>query len=327
MFQTSLLVVAGLLVTACAPIDEAPDLDQDTDLNADTDEELHTAPPIDTAVEPFDCSTVPPGPRPYTQLDGLHAAEDFAFDAKGHLISHHDQALFRQEYPPGSVTPFATTEGGGGGPASLRMLSSGDLVYANVDTATLYRVAPSGASTVLYGALGYPTGIDIHPTGKVFLADMRGIMRIDPDNGEMELILEPGEISMPNGMTFSADYSTLYIGNNSGIFAVPVDAEGSPTGAPEVFTSETSYTELLGMGVDRCDNVYVLRGGSELLRYSADGAGPEVLLEFPERRMMTNLQWGSGIGGWDAKTIYITDRDHSSPAYYELDVQVPSKIY
>jgi len=327
MSRSSLLGVAGLLVTACAPIEEAPDLNQDTDQNTDTDEELDTAPPIDTGPEPFDCSTVPPGPRPYKRLTGLHAAEDFAFDAKGYLISHHDTALFRQEYPPGSVTPFATTEGGAGGPASLRMLSSGDLVYANVDTATLYRVAPNGASTVLYGALGYPTGIDIHPTGKIFLADVRGIMRIDPDDGEVEILIGPGEFSMPNGMSFSADYSTLYIGHTMGISAVPVDADGTPTGAPEEFASETSYTQTLGMGVDRCDNVYLLRGGSELVRYAADGTGPEVLLEFGDHREMTNLQWGSGVGGWDANKIYITDRDASNPAYYELNVQVPSKFY
>ena len=42
---------------------------------------------------------------------------------------------------------------------------------------------------------------------------------------------------------------------------------------------------------------------------------------------MTNLQWGSGIGGWAADKIYITDRNFSTPTYYEVDVGVGSKPY
>jgi len=40
---------------------------------------------------------------------------------------------------------------------------------------------------------------------------------------------------------------------------------------------------------------------------------------------MTNLQWGSGIGGWDDRSIYITDRGNA--AFYEVAVGVPAKGY
>ena len=298
----------------------------DDDDTTPGDDDDTTADDDDDTVS-FDCDALPPGPRPYATLTDLYASEDFCFDDGGHLISHDVNALFRQEYPPGTATPFAVTDGGPGGPASMRMLSTGDLVYANVDTSTLYRVATDGGTTVIYGALGYATGIDIHPDGTVFLADLMGIMRFDPYGKTMEILIESGALSMPNGMTFSEDYSTLYIGTMNGIYAVSVDAAGTPTGAPQLWAESPDGGELLGMGVDRCGNVYALHDGQRLLRFDAETAAPETLMDLQAYGWMTNLQWGSGLGGWQSTAIYITDRNASAPVYYEVDVGVPSKIY
>ncbi len=305
--------------------DDDTTADDDDDATAGDDDDATPGDDDDTVS--FDCDALPPGPRPYTTLTDLYASEDFCFDDAGHLISHDMNALFRQEYPPGSVTPFAITDGGPGGPASMRMLSTGDLVYANVDTSTLYRVDPDGNTAVIYGALGYATGIDIHPGDTVFLADLMGIMRLDPYGKTMEILIDSGVLSMPNGMTFGADYSTLYIGTHDGIFAAPVDVDGTPTGPPELWAESPDGGELLGMGVDRCGNVYALHEGRRLLRFSSDGGEPETLMDLNAYGWMTNLQWGSGIGGWSETAIYITDRNADAPAYYEVDVGVPSKQY
>ncbi len=311
---------------ATAGDDDDATAGDDDDATAGDDDDAADDDDDDDTVS-VDCDALPSGPRPYATLTDLYASEDFCFDDDGHLISHDVNALFRQEYPPGASVPFAVTDGGPGGPASMRMLSTGDLVYANVDTSTLYRVAPDGGTTVIYGSLGYATGIDIHPDGTVFLADLMGIMRFDPYGKTMEILIESGALSMPNGMTFSDDYSTLYIGTMNGIHEVPVDAAGTPTGAPQLFAESPDGGELLGMGVDRCGNVYALHEGQRLLRFDPDSGEPETLMDLQAYGWMTNLQWGSGIGGWQSTSIYITDRNANAPVYYEVDVGVPSKIY
>jgi hypothetical protein len=328
----------GLLVGCGA--DEDDDSADDDDVTADDDDATagddddatpgdddDATPGDDDDTVSFDCDALPAGPLPYATLTDLYASEDFCFDDAGHLISHDMNALFKQEYPPGAATPFAITDGGPGGPASMRMLATGDLVYANVDTSTLYRVDPDGNTTVVYGALGYPTGIDIHPDGTVFLADLMGIMRLDPYGKTMEILIESGVLSMPNGMTFSDDYSAVYVGTMNGIYAVPVAADGTPTGPPEPWAESPGGGELLGMGVDRCGNVYALHEGRRLLRYPIDGGEPETLMDLQAYGWMTNLQWGSGLGSWSPTAIYITDRNADAPVYYEVDVGVPSKQY
>lgn len=292
----------------------------------DVTDEDEVPPPDDDDTPPVDCEDLRPAPLAYSGLDGLFASEDFAFDTDGHLISHSGSQLFRQEYPPGAVTPFATTDGSSGGPASMRMLATGDLVYANVDTSTLYRVAPNGGTEALYSALAYAMGIDIHVSGAVFQSDLLGLLRLDPYGDDVDVLIEPGVLNYANGMSFSADYSQLFFGTRDGVFAVDVDAAGTPTGDPFAWGA-TDGGELLGMGVDACDNVYAIHQGRSLLRYPPAGGEPEVVLDAGPNAFMTNLQWGSGVGGWDALSIYITDRSFSTPGYYEVPVGVPSKRY
>ena len=273
-----------------------------------------------------DCSNLPAGPVGFNTLYGLYAAEDFAFDDTGHLIAHNQNALFKHEYPPGAVTAFAPTDGGPGGPASLRALSTGELVLANVDTATLALFDTAGARSVLHSGLGYPTGIDILPNDDVVLADLVGVLRITPSTGTATTILNSGVLQSPNGLTYNADRTVLYIGTYNEIYSMPVDANGDPTAAPALWASSPGGGELLGMGVDACDNVYAIRAGHQLLRWPSTGGTAEIVMEVPPGAWMTNLQWGSGVGGWLEDHIYVTDRSLQS-VYYEVDVGVPSKPY
>ena len=323
--------VLTLALTGCAPEEaQRPVRPSDTGTSASTSTTSSTSTATGTATgtettPTWDCSAVPRPPLTRTDLAGLYAAEDFAFDDQGHLITVYQSTMFQQEYPPGDSTPFAPLDGGVGGPASLRMLQDGDIVYANVDTATLYRVTFSGTSTPIHSGLSYPMGIDIHIDGFVYLSDLGGLLRIDPNTGDTELLTSPTLFNFPNGLTFSADYRTLYFGTSDSIMALPMDEAGYPEGPPTLFAAATDFGDFLGMAVDACDNVYAIWDGDKLLRWTADGQGPELLLELDEDAWMSNLQFGSGIGGWQADHLYVTDRSISNPGYYELNVGVGDK--
>jgi sugar lactone lactonase YvrE len=271
-----------------------------------------------------DCATLPGGLLPHELVVGPKVGEDFDFDAKGNLIAHRKNALWRSAYPPGASEPFAYTDGGPGGPASLRLLHDGDVIYANMDTATVYRVSPAGLTTPLTG-VAYPTGLTIHQDGTAFLLDLSGLLHIDPDAGTVDVLM-PAPGSSWEGITFSVDHSWMYIGDRfDGLTRMPVDPQGTPTGPAEPFgEAPDGFGELLGLGVDVCDNVYAVYNGNQLLRYSPEGGTPEVLVEGPDDAWFTNLQWGSGVGGWDDHVLYINDRSESA-VYWAVQVEVPSK--
>jgi hypothetical protein len=79
--------------------------------------------------------------------------------------------------------------------------------------------------------------------------------------------------------------------------------------------------ELLGLDVDACGDLYGLFSGS-LFRVPAAGGEPELL--GTGGRFTTNLQCGSGLGGWD-HAIYVVDRDPARPPFTKVPVGVPEK--
>lgn len=275
----------------------------------------------------YDCAALPTGLLPFTQIEDVRPVEDFAFDDQGRLISHDGaNALVTYDYPWVNPQPFAATPGSGGGPASLRLLKNGDVVYANVDTSSLYRVTLAGQTTVLYGAFAYPTGIDIHDSGRVLIADLTGIFVIDADAQTAEVTVPSGAFLSPNGITYNADYSQVIVGDRNGIWTYPIDSESRPTDVATLLAVSPDNAETLGMGVDACDNLYVLLR-NKLLRYGPNGGEPEELLSTSAGAWFTNLQWGSGVGGWDDQTVYIIDRGSGGASYYAVEVDVPSKPY
>lgn len=282
----------------------------------------------DTGGGSLDCTALPAAP-PSTRLTGPPASEDFAFDDAGHLISHQGTFLVKSTYPPGEVVPWVATLGGAGGPASMRMLPTGDLVYHDVDTGTLYRVEPSGATVAVFSGFGYAGGIEVHPNGLVYVVDIIGLHTFDPYTTAHDLTHGNAGWTSPNGITLSTDRSTLLVSARNGIWAVPVDAAGAPAGAATLFSAAPQgVSELLGMGADACGNVYVvgsvLPTGSRLWRLGADGSGVETLLTDSEA-WFSNLQWGSGIGGWADDVLYVVDRRIESGGYQAVEVGVPGK--
>ncbi len=273
----------------------------------------------------LDCTALPPTPLTVTRLTGPPPGEDFAFDDQGHLISLGGSFLVKSTYPPSTVTPWVPADGS---TASIRMLSTGDLVYHDLNTSSLFRVDPTGATTLVYSGFGYAGGIEVHPTDLVYVIDLVGLHLIEPYAKTHQRILQNAPWSFANGVSLSADYTTLYVSSNDGMWSMPVDAAGTPTAPPTLWAPPPpGARELLGMGVDACGNLYVTGSTlseSAVWRYPAAGGAPEVLVE-RVGGWLSNLQWGSGVGGWDTHVLYAVDRSFTNPGYDAIEVGVPAK--
>jgi len=118
----------------------------------------------------------------------------------------------------------------------------------------------------------------------------------------------------------------LYVASNlSGdIEVIDFDDTMTPLGPPTFFAAPGS-TNLTGLGVDACDNVYALDAtAAAVLRIRPQDAAVEVLVEAGVNSVaFGNLQWGSGIGGWDRETLYVLDV--VGDRVVEIEVGVPDK--
>lgn len=285
--------------------------------------------PPDAAPLPYDCEDLPPGPFVPEVVESAIASEDIAFDADGNLVGADDFSIYKSQLggAPQVFVPNIQFRAG------MRYLPNGYLAVANDTLGALLEIDPDGVTRTVLGDLSYPNGLTVDKEGFVYLTehDAGRVRRIDPKSGANTILVDG--FWNPNGITFAPDYDLLYIAGFSGegtVYALPIDAEGNPgTLEPWVTNLGTGYLD--GMGVDACGNVYVCDYGHEgdtvVYRISPDGADVEILIDgLPgpyETRYLPNLQWGSGIGGWDEMSIYLPDGwDHE---VYKVELGVPAK--
>lgn len=333
------LALALVLVPACMTSDEDDDDDDDVvDAAAvDAPPPLPDAPPPPPDApphfdaQPYNCAALPPGPFTLSTVPNAIASEDLAFDAEGRLVGSDDSTIFR--------TPF------GGTPevfvpsfnfrAGMRFLPNGHLMVANDQRGELVRVDPDGVKWVILSGLAYPNGLAVDLKGYVYVSehDAHRVRRVDPMTGSFTVVID-GQIEYPNGLTFNNAYDTLYIDGFSGVgtvYALHINVDGTP-GALTEFVTGLGSGYLDGMGVDACGNLYVCdytaEGATQVFRISPDGTERTIIIESEYSgeygvRYLPNLDWGSGIGGWDTHTIYIPNGwEHS---VYYVDIGVPAK--
>ncbi len=275
-----------------------------------------------TTGEPLDCDALPQGPLPYTIKDGPRTSEDLAFDDLGNIVGAQEGNLFLS---PFDDDPSLWVPGAGGFIAGLRATSTGMIVYADVSSATLFRI-DGGVKEPILGGLEYPNGMDVDLDGFVYVAEQSAsrVRRVDPMTGEFTIVAE-GLVNA-NGVSFSPDYQTLYVGSFGGgtITAVHLNPDMT-TDSVELFRGDIGGGALDGMAVDACGNVYVCEfGPATVWRISPDGASIAPLVELgADTGWIPNLQWGSGIGGWDRETLYVVD--FSADRLFEVQVGVPDK--
>lgn len=280
-------------------------------------------PVLDTTtgvIEPIDCEGIPSGPLPYTIKNNIRATEDLAFDDQGNLVGADGGALFRTQYDgnPQLWVPNSQVAAG------LRATSEGMFVYNGADN--LSRINEVDAPEVILGGLSYPNGMDVDLDGHVYVAEQSGsrVRRINSETGEFTVLAEG--LQAPNGVSFSPDYRTLYVGSFGGgtITAISLSEE-METESVDLFYSGVGGGALDGMAVDACGNVYVCEYIAAVVwRITPDGESAEQLIQLgAETGWIPNLQWGSGFGGWDDHTLYVLD--FSADRVFEVPVGVPDK--
>jgi len=277
----------------------------------------------DTAPD-VDCDAIPEGPFEYTVLVGPKASEDMAFDDEGHVIGADAGNLMKSTYD-GTSEIFVPSAGGF--IAGIRALPSGDIVYSDVDTGTIFRIdKTTGEKTALLSGLEYANGLEVDLDGFVYAAEQSGgkVRRIDSETGDFTVIAE--DLSNPNGVSFSPDYKTLYVGSFGGgmIYAIEFDDEGQP-GEATIFVDELGGGQLDGMAVDACGNIYVDEYIAAIVwRISPDGQDRQQVIDLSaDTTWIPNMQWGSGVGGWETETLYVLDI--ASDQMYETPIGVPDK--
>ena len=298
--------------------DTTPSDDDDTTSGDDDD----TTPGDDD--DAYDCDNLPQGPQPYDVIAGPTASEDFAFDDQGHLIGAENGSLFQSAYGASGVLwvpgSFADITG-------LRMHPTGDVLYNDQTTGSLMRVDHVTLERrIVLSGLSEPDGLEVDLDGFAYVAEQAAgrIRRVDADTGEFIILTEA--LGRPNGLSFNPTYDLLYVAdwNDGYIHAIEVAADGTP-GDVYPFAGVVGTGMYDGMGVDACGNVYVCDyGATTVYRITPDGASWDPIADLGgDSTWIPNMQWGSGIGGWDAHALYVTD---ILPQFtYEVHLGVPSK--
>jgi sugar lactone lactonase YvrE len=271
----------------------------------------------------YDCAALPPLPLTYEITTGPIAQEDFAFDHLGNMIGASNGNLFKSLHVG---APILWVTGAGGFVSGLRATSDGIFVWNDVDSGTLKKVNDAGAAEPVLSGLQYPNGLEVDLEGNVYIAENSGarVRKVNAISGEFTTLADG--LDNPNGVSFSPDYSILYVGSFGGgsITAVHVDENMNMTSV-EPFYEGIGGGGLDGMAVDACGNVYVCEFGPAIVwRIPPDGSALEVAVDLGMATgWIPNMQFGSGYGGWNLNTLYVIEI--GATQIFEVPVGVPDK--
>lgn len=273
---------------------------------------------LTTTTPPVDCTALAPLPVTYDTLNWVASAEDFTFSPDGTMLAVHGGNLKSTEW--GGVQQLLVPNLGD--VRGTRMLPDGRLAMAHIETGSVLIVDPATGSQVVHSGMVNPNGIAIGDDGWVYVATTERILRVEPDTGEQEVVAERAGKSF-DGISFSPDYSRLYFNEEVGrVHWVDFDASGVPGPIQDGPTVPIGAFSLLdGMAVDACGNLYTTEMGSTVWRIAVDGT-VEKVVEISGVAILPALNFGTGIGGWDAEKLYVMD---FLGKMYELDVAVPGK--
>jgi gluconolactonase len=134
--------------------------------------------------------------------------------------------------------------------------------------------------------------------------DFKGVFRVPPGGGELELVVPRDEFEVPNGLCFSPDESILYINDSAArnVKAYDVAADGSLSNVRLIHegigTGVPGQGNVDGMECDELGNVWVTGlGGVWVLTPQGERLG---IVPTPE--VCGSLVWG----GADMHTLFLT---------------------
>lgn len=290
----------------------------DTASGSETAATADTALPGPTTPTGLDCTALAPLPVAYDTLNWVASAEDFTLGPDGTMLAVHGGNLKSTAWG-GTQTLLVPNLGDVRG---TRMLADGRLALAHIDTGSILIVDPATGGQVAHSGMVNPNGIAIGADGWVYVATTERIMRLEPDTGVQEVVAERNGKSF-DGISFSPDYTRLYFNEEVGrVHWVDFDSSGVPgpmQDGPSVPIG--AFSLLDGMAVDACGNLYTTEMGSTVWRIALDGT-VEKVVEISGVAILPALNFGTGVGGWDAEKLYVMD---FLGKMYELDVGVPGK--
>ncbi len=145
--------------------------------------------------------------------------------------------------------------------------------------------------------------------------DFRGVYRIPPGGGALELVVEKSMFTQPNGLCFSPDEKLLYINDTQQANIRVFDVESGKLKNMRVFAGGIADEAQPGRRPDgmKCDalgNIWCT-GPDGLWVYASDG---RLLGKVAVPEIVANLHWGEA--GW--RTLFIT----ASTSLYALETKV-----
>jgi gluconolactonase len=232
----------------------------------------------------------------------------------------------------GSDLPQGTLSGSNG----LTLDSMGRVTICEHGNRRVTRLERDGSLTVLSDRfegkrLNSPNDLLFHSSGDLYFTDppyglphqdedhrkelkFNGVFRLTT-SGKLELLYR--DLTRPNGLVFSPDESTLWVGNSDPkrriYMRFSVTATGQLTDGALFadVTDEPGQGNPDGMKIDREGTLYFTGAGGVRI-YQPDGKYLG-LIAFPE--IPANLHWGDA----DAQTLYVTART----SVYRIRLNVP----
>ena len=262
-----------------------------------------------------------------TEITDIPEAEDFEFDATGHLVNVSGalDAILKTTRAGTTtlVAPYESLE-----IAGTRMLPGGDLVFADEWDGSIVRVdMATGARSVLASGLVSPNRLAVNSDGVVFVGGFGEVVRVFPDGTVERLADVPGEDF--DGLALSPDEQTLYLNQDDGgaVAAMVFDAKGAVLSFRVIIDLINGGwgTSLNGASVDSCGRYYVIDVGGRLLRVDPV---TETVVEYADLDPMgagftTSLRFGSGVGGWETNHIYVIDRNDT---VWDLETDIDGAV-
>lgn len=275
----------------------------------------------------FDCSQIPALPADFDVISGVEPSEDFVFDPQGRLLNFSSESRALMAFKLGDtkskyLRPGPSEEESISG---MGMLPGGDVVV-NLSS-TVARFTADGGSTEIANSLEYPNGLTVARDGSVYVAEQDGgrVVRIDPDTKQKTTIAE--DLEFANGVSLTQDQKTLHVGTFGKGIVYALDLSTTPAGVrvlAEDFATGGEAAGLDGVATDYCGNVYVTEFvEAKVWRITPDGQ-TSLAVDLGKEAgavWIPNLHFGSGIDGWDTKTLYVMNLDE--PRVFAVKIGVP----
>ena len=235
----------------------------------------------------------------------------------GYLLFNSMQRSQRLKYSPvGGVTVAAENTRGANG---LTLDLQGRLIAAERDTRRVARTEADGTITVVAATyqgkqLPPPNDVVVKSDGAIYFTApslqpgpndaVVGVYRVSADLASISLVADG--LTIPNGLAFSPDESTLYVADSAPRHVVALDLLGNGL---RVNQTTRMFADLSGpepgapdgLKVDTLGNVYV--GGAGGL-YILDPRGRKLGRIVHSLNFTTNV----AFGGDDWKSLYFTTR-------------------